>query len=168
MLQTKRGFKVFGDAFSGEGFVSEHQHQPTHPNFLRISKLKTEEIFSYVFLHVLKQLHVFIMQVLARLPEVFHLDLGEEDILKCIEKVKALDLMNPDIDKFVDALVDLCIGVQVGHRTTSQIFEKHTKQIYRMSKSRCVGPFFHSFASAYRITLRYMWRGRRSRASFPE
>ena len=44
---------------------------------------------------------------------MFHLDLGEDDILKCIEKVKELDMINPDVDKFVDALVDLCIGVQV-------------------------------------------------------
>ena len=24
-------------------------------------------------------------------------------------------MLNPDVDKFVDALVDLCIGVQVGN-----------------------------------------------------
>ena len=56
---------------------------------------------------------MFSFQVLAKLPEVFHLDLGDDDILKCIEKVKELDMLNPDVDKFVDALVDLCIGVQV-------------------------------------------------------
>ena len=28
-------------------------------------------------------------------------------------------MLNPDVDKFVDALVDLCIGVQVGNDVTT-------------------------------------------------